>query len=234
MRILVVAATEMEVAALRTALAARVSGGRPPPVHDPAETGYRTGSGFAIDVLVTGVGMVATAARCSLALAGRPYNLALNVGVCGSFDPVLPPGSVAHVVADRIAELGAEDDEAFLTAQELHLLGDDEFPFAGGQLVNATPPANAALEALPSVSGITVNTVHGRDQSIAQVRSRFAPQVESMEGAAFMYSCLLAGVPFAQVRAVSNAVERRNRAAWKLPLAIENLGRAALMILDDA
>ena len=37
-----------------------------------------------------------------------------------------------------------------------------------------------------------------------------------MEGAAFMYACLIAGVPFAQVRAVSNRVERRNRAAWDL------------------
>ena len=32
-----------------------------------------------------------------------------------------------------------------------------------------------------------------------------------MEGAAFMYACLIQGVPFAQVRAVSNIVERRNR-----------------------
>ena len=45
-----------------------------------------------------------------------------------------------------------------------------------------------------------------------------------MEGAAFMHSSLIAGVPFAQVRAVSNAVERRNRGAWKLDQAIGALG----------
>ena len=33
-----------------------------------------------------------------------------------------------------------------------------------------------------------------------------------MEGAAFMYVCLMHQVPFAQIRAVSNVVERRNRA----------------------
>ena len=37
-----------------------------------------------------------------------------------------------------------------------------------------------------------------------------------MEGAAFMYACLVQGLPFAQVRAVSNVVERRNRGAWKM------------------
>lgn len=55
-----------------------------------------------------------------------------------------------------------------------------------------------------------------------------------MEGAAFFYACLSAGVPCAQVRAVSNYVERRNRAAWKLGDAIAALavtGRALLEAL---
>ena len=187
-----------------------------------------------IDPLITGVGMVATAARCAQALTNERYDLALNLGVCGSFDPALPPGAVVHVVTDRIAELGAEDGEAFLTIQQMQLLGDHEFPFTDGRLVNARPPANAALARLPAVDGITVNTAHGNARSIAAIRARFSPQVESMEGAAFMYCCLIHGVPFAHVRAVSNVVETRNRAAWKMTEAIENLTRAALSILEHA
>ena len=57
--------------------------------------------------------MVATAAWCSRVLTLAPYDLALNLGVCGSFDPALEPGRVVHVVSDRIAELGAEDGEGF-------------------------------------------------------------------------------------------------------------------------
>ena len=45
-----------------------------------------------------------------------------------------------------------------------------------------------------------------------------------MEGAAFMYACLIHEVVFAQVRAVSNVVERRNRDAWKMAEAIGSLG----------
>ena len=40
--------------------------------------------------------------------------------MCGSFDRALEPGTVVHVGSDRIAELGAEDDDAFLTIQELN------------------------------------------------------------------------------------------------------------------
>jgi futalosine hydrolase len=163
-----------------------------------------------------------------------PYDLALNVGVCGSFDRALEPGTAVHVVCDRLAELGAEDDERFLTIQEMHLLGDDEPPFVKGALVNAAPPANAALGRLPAVRGITVNTVHGNDRSIAGVVERFQPQIESMEGAAFMYASLIQRVPFAQVRVVSNLVERRNRQTWKLAEAIARAGETALSIIDHA
>ena len=190
------------------------------------------GASHDIDVLITGVGMVATAAWCSRVLSAERFDVALNLGVCGSFRPEIFPGAVVHVVSDRLTELGAEDCDAFLTLQEMKLLGDDEFPFTGGRLVNASPPVLGVLTSMRAVSGITVNTVHGNDDSIARVTKRFSPDVESMEGAAFMYACLIQGVPFAQVRAVSNMVERRNRAAWKLTEAIANLGTVARQILE--
>jgi futalosine hydrolase len=177
--------------------------------------------------------MVATAAWCSQALARQRYDVALNLGVCGSFDRSLPLGGVVHVVTDRLSELGAEDGESFLSIHQLGLLDENEPPFVDGRLVNRTPPANRTLAGLRTVDGITVNTVHGRDESIACVTERCSPQVESMEGAAFMYACLVHGQPFAQVRAVSNVVERRNRDAWKLPEAVANLGATALRILSE-
>ena len=143
-------------------------------------------------------------------------------------DPKLGPVVVsAKELSDRIAELGAEDGEAFLPVEQLGLSGDYEW-------FNRAPPTNAALARLPRVRGITVNTVHGNPRSIAEAVRRFSPQVESMEGAAFMSACAIAGVAYAQVRAVSNVVERRNRAAWKLAEAVEALGRTALDILGGA
>ena len=203
MNILVVAATELEIPLVKSG---------PHGAHH-------------LDVLVTGVGMVATAAHTARRLAEARYDLALNFGVCGTFDPSLVPGTVVHITSDRIAELGAEDGDRFIAVEELGLAADSV-------IVNAAPPANAVLRELPEVSGISVNTVHGNDRTIAAVVERLHPQVESMEGAAFAYACSISGVPYAQVRAVSNIVERRNRDAWRLDLAIRHLNDTALRILD--
>jgi futalosine hydrolase len=54
-----------------------------------------------------------------------------------------------------------------------------------------------------------------------------------MEGAAFMYACQLSAVRYAQVRAVSNVVEKRNRRAWTIDEAIANLSQCAAAILDE-
>jgi futalosine hydrolase len=233
-RILVVAATAAEISPFAARL--RPNSHQHEPVAATSERIDRlvrySGAGHDVDILVSGVGMTATAAWTSRALNRGRYDVAFNFGVCGSFDRALEPGTVVHVVSDCVPELGAEDGEAFLTIQQLRLLGDDEFPFEGGRLVNTSPPQHQALAGLRAVDGITVNTVHGNERSIACVIERVRPDVESMEGAGFMYACLIHGVPFAQVRAVSNFVERRNRDAWKLDLAIRELGSAAWRLLD--
>ena len=226
MRILVVTATPFEIQPLVSKM------------RHVSDTGLRTAAyrfrDHDVEVLTSGVGMVATSAWCSRACAAEHYDLALNFGLCGSFTPSLTPGAVVHVTADRFSELGAEDGDGFLSIHQLNLLGEDDFPFETGMLVNAAPPPLEPLAELQSVAGITVNTVHGNERTIGAVRARYQPEVESMEGAAFMYSCLVAGVPFAQVRAVSNAVERRNRSAWKVEAAIAALGAVAVRLLESA
>lgn len=212
MRVLVVAATDGELASLD----ARTLTDK-----------------HSIDRLITGVGMVATAAAVARALARTPYEIALNIGVCGAFDRAMPLATVVHVVSDHLSELGVEDGSAFLAADDMGLVEADAPPLTGGRLVNANPPDSPTLRQLPQVRGITVNTVHGDETSIAAVRARLHPDVESMEGAAFMYACLTAGVPFAQVRAVSNHVERRNRAAWQLQDAIAALGLTATALINE-
>ncbi|MGE0448348.1 MAG: futalosine hydrolase [Vicinamibacterales bacterium] len=227
MRVLIVAATRPEIEPLLSSIEAKADGDR---ADDRILVG-RT-AGRQVDCLVTGVGMVATAVWCTRTLASGRYDLALNLGVCGSFNAAYPPSSVVHVTSEMLPELGAEDGARFLPMADIGLVGPDEFPWRGGRLINSAPPTLPGLAALPSASGITVNTVHGDDDSIARVAARCAPDVESMEGAAFMYACLVAGVPFAEVRAVSNVVERRNRAAWNLGGAMTRLNETAVRLLS--
>jgi futalosine hydrolase len=226
MRILIAAATDAELACLAEAL-----GPARPLRHRLIE---HTFNGREVHVIATGVGMVATAAWCSRVLAESRYDLAVNIGLCGSFDESLVPGTVVHVVSDGLAELGAEDGDRFLTVHQLGLEDRADERLGAAALVNDQPPDIAALGRLPKARGITVNTVHGHEPSIAATMERLAPQVESMEGAAFMYACLMHQVPFAQIRAVSNLVERRNRSAWKVREALAALSHAALDVVNGS
>jgi len=223
-RVLLVAATRPEVAPLLSTLVLPVERGR-------IISGML--GAHNVDILLTGVGMVATSVWCSRILAEEHYDAALNLGICGSFNPAHPPPTVVHVTRDMFPEVGAEDGDHFLPVTELGLLDPNAFPFTNGRIENSEPALFPTLSELPAVSGITVNTAHGNDSSIAAVVSRCAPDVESMEGAAFMYACRVAGIPFAQVRAVSNRVERRNRPAWDLVGAVRQLARVSRRLLEQ-
>jgi futalosine hydrolase len=178
-----------------------------------------------IDVLITGVGGVATAYAVTKQLKQVKYDAALNFGIAGSFDKSIQLGTVVNVMYDCFADLGAEDGENFLSLAEMGLEGISE-------LSNLPGITNPVLSAIPKVSAITVNKVHGSEESIAKTKRRYQPQTESMEGAAFLYCCMMEKIPCAQIRAVSNYVERRNKNNWNISLAIENLNKKAVEILE--
>lgn len=166
-----------------------------------------------IKISITGVGMVATAYALGVALHQESYDLALNVGIAGSFYRNIKLGQLVEVREDILSELGAEDDEEFLSLDELEL-GEVEF--------NATDKYQIKQQ-LRKVTAITVNTVHGNEDSISLIRERVNPTIETMEGAAFFYACEEANIPGLQVRAISNYVEKRNKENWNLALAVKNL-----------
>ncbi|WP_295769657.1 futalosine hydrolase [uncultured Mucilaginibacter sp.] len=176
------------------------------------------------NISITGVGMTATAFALGRHLATNQYDLAINLGIAGSFDRNIALGTVVEVVEDTFTELGAEDDTRFITLEQLGF----------GRTVYKT--RSRVIDYLPGenlwkVTAATVNTVHGEDASIAKLHQRIAPQLESMEGAAFFYACEQAGIPALQIRAVSNYVEKRNREAWNIGLAVKNLNTFATKLL---
>lgn len=162
------------------------------------------------NLLITGVGMVATAFSLGKQLSNQ-YNLVLNVGIAGSFDREIMLGEVVNITHDTFAELGAEDHENFITLAQLGF-GENTF----------SSPAEAALS-LKKVKGITVNKVHGNAHSIEKTFQLYQPQTESMEGAAVFYACQQMNIPALQIRSISNYIEPRNRESWQIGLAVKNL-----------
>ncbi len=185
-----------------------------------------------VDVLIPGVGMTYTAYWLGKTLNNKWYDAAINLGLAGTFDDKIKIGEVVNVTSDRIAELGAEDGEKFLSLIDMDLIEDEDFSLQNGALVNTIPLKNEFTKTLQQVSAITVNTTHGEESSIENVKALFNPQIETMEGAAFFYACLLEGISCIQLRAVSNKVERRNKENWNIKLALENLTTASLKLLN--
>ena len=166
-----------------------------------------------VDVLVTGVGMVATAARTRPgSRAQRPTTLRFNFGVCGTFDRCVALGTVVHVTIDRLSELGAEDGERF------HLHSDAARACRGRAVASSTTrrPTIRRLRELPAVDWHHRQHRPRQRATIAAVAQPAPAAGREHGGRGVCLRLRLSGVPYAQVRAVSNVVERRNRDAWQI------------------
>lgn len=182
-----------------------------------------------LDFLDAGVGMVSTAYHLSRHLCKNRYDLAINLGIAGSFSEKFPLGTVVEVHSDCFLELGAEDGENFLNLSQMKLVDENEFPFEGNKLFVDAPKSSA----LPKAHGITVNKVHGNEKSIEKIMQSHHPDVESMEGAAFMYVCKMEKIPCIQIRAISNYVERRDTSKWRIREALQNLSPEIKKYIDS-
>ncbi|MBC6994681.1 futalosine hydrolase [Neolewinella lacunae] len=183
-----------------------------------------------VEVCFTGVGLPATAFALGRRLGSGPVvGPMVQAGVGGALDPTLALGEVVRITSERFADLGAEDP----AGHHLRLsdIGLPPGPPFDGEEVLRLPPGYARLP-FRECAGYSVNRVSGNDQSISVLRRRLPEaQVESMEGAAFFYACLSAGLEPVQLRAISNYVEARNRANWRMGEAIGALNAALQQML---
>ena len=158
--------------------------------------------------LTTGVGMLNAAINLTKELHENKYDLVINMGVAGSFSSKIKIGDVVEVTEDCFSEIGFEDGESFSEFSDFDI--KDRFIVA-------------ARTSLRKVRAITVNTVHGNQNSIDNIIERLDPDIESMEGAAIFQVCDEMKIPCMQIRSISNKVEIRNKDNWQLDLAIRNL-----------
>ncbi|MFE0884874.1 futalosine hydrolase [Streptomyces rochei] len=175
------------------------------------------------DLLAAGVGPALAAASTAAALTaaaldGAPYALVVSAGIGGGFAPHAPVGSL--VVADEItaADLGAETADGFLPVTELGFGTVTHLPPAG--LVGAVAAATGARAG----TVLTGSTVTGTAERAALLRARHPRALaEGMEGFGVAEAAAAHGVPVLELRAVSNPVGPRDRAAWRVGDALAAL-----------
>jgi len=187
-----------------------------------AERDALVAAGVRARVLVGGVGPAAVAAATAAALPGA--DLVLSAGIGGGFAP-LGPGQIAVASSIVFADLGAETADGFVPVSALGF-GEERYE------VDASLAADLAARTGGRVGTIvTVATVTGTATSASRLQARFPDAVaEGMEGAGVAAAARVHGVPFAELRAISNLVGPRDRDAWEIPKALGALGAAVAAV----
>ena len=166
----------------------------------------------------------------------------IQVGIAGAYVPGgLGVGAVALATVETYADVGVLTPQGWRPVDEIGIplveAADgrparfNRFPLDAGLVARAA----AACGPLAAATGpfLTVSTVTGVRSRGDELYERFGGALcESMEGAAAAHVCALHGVPFLEVRGVSNLVEDRNRAAWKIAEAAEAAQAAALRLAE--
>ncbi len=168
-----------------------------------------------------GVGPAAAAAGTARLLATGSYRAVISAGIAGGVPGRASVGATVLGARSIAADLGAETADGFQTVTELGF-GRNEF---------AADPAllRALAAALPTaVVGdiLTLSTVTGTAETAHRLAHRFPTAVaEAMEG--FGVATAANGVPFLELRTISNPIGPRDRAAWQLKEAFTALSTAA-------
>jgi futalosine hydrolase len=193
----------------------------------------RLGAAEGVTVIAGGVGIAAAAAATATALAEDGYDVVISAGIGGGFPGRATMGEI--VVADRIiaADLGATSPAGFLSIEDLGF-GTAEFS-VDPKLVAAARRALRAIS-LPVVVGpvLSVSTVTGTLDRAQDLADRYPDAaVEGMEGFGVATAAAARGLPVLELRAISNPVGPRNRASWRIPEALDELGQAVPAVVAE-
>ena len=231
---LVLAATEMELAPLREHVReARASRGP----WDAVALG--TLGRTPVVLAVTGIGK-ANAAGCLAAttLAYRP-RAAVQVGIGGAYlGSFLSNGMVAAASEELQLDLGLRLEDGGL--EGLDALGFAATPARDGRPARFNlVPTHEGLQrvlaeriGLPLLRFATLDAITVGVERGAALQRAHDVSIESMEGAAAAQAADRLGLPFAEVRGVSNLVGERDKRLWDIRGAVQASCRAVRALLE--
>lgn len=172
------------------------------------------------EVVVGGVGKVATTFAMLHALRTHRPRLVVGVGISGYYGGRLRVGDVALVTRDYWIDEGVQTPEGFLHLSSLGF-GD---PFVESSFTFPDLPFGGGYRVLPC-PGATVSSCSGT-LSLARERYHSFPDgiTESMELGAMGYVCNAHGIPWFGLRGISNLLEDRDLRRWDMTNALRHAG----------
>jgi futalosine hydrolase len=200
-------------------------------------------AGQPVALQASGVGKANAAACAMLLLEGLRPEAVICFGSAGVY-----PGNDLRIGDLLLASEEVYGDEGALTADgflDMQALGLPLAERAGEKWFNRFPAdpellahaqqllvrelgrqRRVAVGPLVTVSACSGTTVGG-----AQLAARTGGLGENMEGAAIAQICVRLGVPWLEIRSISNLVEDRDPARWDLPVAAAVAQQAVRAVL---
>jgi futalosine hydrolase len=175
------------------------------------------------NVVAAGVGPAAAAACTAKCLASAHYGIVVSAGIGGGFAGKAEVGSIAAATEIIAADLGVETAEGYRSVEELGF-GSIRVPVDADLVGRVVESAAAA--GLPVVAGpvLTVTTATGTARTALELAARVpGAAAEAMEGYGVAVAAREQGVPVLELRAISNMVGPRDRAAWRIDEALKAL-----------
>ena len=208
---------------------------------------WRSGrlSGSGVRLVETGIGAVNAAHALTCALQAWRPDLVLQVGVGGAYPGAgLALGDLVLASEEVYGDLGVRTGDGWRPAEFIGIPVAERdrayfnfFPVDRDRSERARALLHGGWKepapALRVGRFVTVQECSGLALLGQERAARFNAVCENMEGAAAAHLCLLYGVPFVEVRSISNQVEDRRRDRWDLPLALARAQEAALRLLGE-
>lgn len=179
----------------------------------------------------SGVGMLASAVSLTQAILTEKPDLVIQVGIAGCFDNSVPLGTVLVVKNEQLGDTGVLEDGKWKDIFDLKLEKSSYHPYEKRKLPNPWLKQYNLLQ-LPEVDAITINRITTGTDEIARLQKKYAPVIESMEGAALHYVCRETQTPFLQIRAISNYIGERDKSKWLIGESIGALNQTILQLLE--
>ncbi len=180
--------------------------------------------------LITGMGMMNTAAHLALYSQRFDRDFYIDAGICGAFNRNLQIGEVVQIISETYGDFGVENDEEFQDFFDLGFIDKKEDAFQYGLCEPLFSDVLGNIN-LPKATSITVNKVHGNEKTIKIITEKYMADTENMEGLAFYYVLKLIRKPGIEIRSISNYVERRNKDNWDIKAAVEHLNAELLKVI---
>ena len=218
-KILLISATELEIAPLIQNGAEIISD----------NTFSKRINNTLVTFLITGIGIHSMTYTLTNHLANNSYSFIILAGIAGSYSKKYKIGDIVNVSNERFSDLGQISDNGFDTLFDMGLQDKNQFPFSDGKMENYTLINNSVVNQLPKVKANTIQTIRSKK---AQLKNSNA-EIESMEGAAFFFVCMMEKQAFIQIRAISNYVGEMDKSKWNIPLAVSNLSITIMSLIKE-